>query len=311
LPLLIHADVTYFANFGRDLPYNLQLNLVDPNLVYTHKALLDQTVPNPFFNYLTPDKFPGQLRNQRTVTRGSLLRTYPQYLGLTQFNTNGIENRYHALQVKIQRNFNNGLMLLVAYNYNREKNGSFFNDIDEFAGRFTWLNSNNPRHRIASAGVYDLPFGKGRRVMSNPHPVINAILGGWSSSYLLFFNSGNHLRFPVQIGPEQSPKISNPTREQWFDTSGFGRQPAYTPRSNPFQYEGLTGPRNWNLDATLSKFFPMTERFRLELRLEGYNITNSFVPNDPTTAFTSATFGRTTNQINRGREFQYTARIHF
>jgi hypothetical protein len=311
LPGLIHADITYFFNFGRDLPYNRQFNMVDPNLVYTHKAVLDQTVPNPFYNYLTPDKFPGQLRNQATVTRRSLLSPYPHYGNLTQFNTNGIRNRYQALQMKFQRNFSGGLMFLLAYNYNREKNTQFFNDIDEYASNFTWLDGNFPRHRVSLAGSYELPIGRGRRVMGNAHPVVNAVFGGWAASWLMFYNSGNYLRFPTQIAPQDSPAIDNPTRSKWFDTSGFNRQPAYTPRSNPNQYSDLTGPQNWNLDATISKFFPITERFRLELRLESYNVTNTFVPNDPTTNFTAATFGSTTNQINRGREFQYTARIHF
>jgi hypothetical protein len=311
LPGLIHADVTWFMNFGHDLPYNLELNLADPQLSYTHQALLDKTVPNPFYQYLTPEQFPGQLRNQRTVTRGSLLRPYPQYGSLTQVNTDGILNRYQALQVKIQRNFSQGFMFLLGYNYNREKNYNFFNDIDRYAGNFTFLDSNNPRHRISAAGVYDLPFGKGRRLMSNPHPVVNAVLGGWSTSALLFFNSGAYLRFGPMVAPEQAPTLDNRTRERWFDTSQFARQPAYTPRTNPYQYPGLTGPRNWNLDTTLSKFFPITERFRLELRLEAYNVTNSFVPSDPVTNVLQPTFGRSTNQLNRGREFQYTGRIHF
>lgn len=311
LPFLIHADLTYFVNRGHDLPYDLRPNLADPNLSYTYKALLDQTVPNPFFQYLTPEKLPGQLRNQRTVTRGSLLKPYPQYGTLTQFNTDGVLNRYHAIQLKLQRSFSNGLMFLFAYNYNREKNTFFFNDIDEFGGRFTYLGSNNPRHRIAASGVFDLPVGKGRKHLAGAPAAVNAVLGGWSTSWLLFYNSGNFLRFPTEIAPEKSPKISDRTRDHWFDTAGFGRQPAFTPRTNPNQYPDLTGPRNWNFDTTLSKFFPMTERFRLELRMEAYNLTNSFVPNDPTTNFTSATFGRTTNQINRGREFQYTARLHF
>ena len=155
----LHIDVTYFVNLGHDLPYNKELNMVDPNLVYTHKAVLNQTVANPFFNYLTPEKFPGQLRNQPTVTRRSLLSTYPQYGSLTQVNTDGFLNRYHALQIRLQRQFSRGYSFLVAYNYNREKSSDFFNDIDQFNEDFTFLPSNNPRHRMAVAGTWDLPFG--------------------------------------------------------------------------------------------------------------------------------------------------------
>jgi hypothetical protein len=310
LPSQIHFDITYFLNMGRDLPYNLQVNLVDPSLIYSQKAALDQTVNNPFFQYLTPQKFPGQLRNQRTVTRRSLLGTYPQYGSLTQVNSDGFENRYHAIQVKAQRSFRGGLFFLVAYNFNREWNSYFFNDIAEFAKQTDMLDSNNPRHRISQAGSYELPFGKGRKWLGNSGRAANLALGGWSASWLMFYNSGAFLRFPAQIAPNGTPQALR-ERARWFDTAGFDRLPAFTPRSNPYQYNDLAGPRNWNLDTTLSKFFQMTERFKLELRFEAYNLTNSFVPNDPATAFTSATFGRTTNQINRGREMQYTIRLHF
>jgi hypothetical protein len=310
LPGLIHLDVTYFFNFGRDLPYNRQFNLVDPAVIYSQKAALDQTVPNPFFQILPQDKFPGQLRNQARVTRRSLLSTYPQYGALTQNNTSGFKNRYHAIQVKAQRNFSNGLFFLFGYNFNREQNSYFFNDITEFGQQIDWLDSNNPRHRISYAGSYELPFGRGRKWLASSHVVTNAVLGGWSASWLLFYNSGVYLRFPAQVTPAGTPAAIR-DRNRWFDTSGFDRQPAFTPRTNPWQYNDLAGPRNWNLDATLSKFFQLNERFKLEMRMEAYNLTNSFVPNDPATNFTAATFGRTTNQINRGREFQYTARIHF
>ena len=53
--------------------------MTDPAFRYEQKALLNTQVANPFRNYLTPDKFPGQLRNTATVTLGSLLVPYPQY----------------------------------------------------------------------------------------------------------------------------------------------------------------------------------------------------------------------------------------
>jgi hypothetical protein len=110
---------------------------------------------------------------------------------------------------------------------------------------------------------------------------------------------------------EGDPGIDDPTRDRWFDTSIFRRAEAFTPRTNPWQYEGVTGPRTWGVDLTLAKFFPITERVRIEFRMEGYNVTNSFIPNMPNTDVLSSAFGRSTTQGNLGREFQYTARIHF
>ena len=105
--------------------------------------------------------------------------------------------------------------------------------------------------------------------------------------------------------------LDNPTWDRWFNTSVFRQATPFTPRTNPFQYDGLTGPGNWNLDTTLSKNFKLTERFKLEFRLEGYNLTNSVMPGNPGLRVLSAMFGRVNTQVNYGREVQYTLRLHF
>ena len=304
------ADVTYFLNLGRDLPYSQNLNIANPAIGYQYKTLLNQTVANPFYRYSTPDTFPGQLRNQQTVTKGSLLGTYPQYLGATQNNTNGLLDRYHSLQIKAQRAFSAGYMFMATYNYSRQKTYNFFNPDDEYAQHFTWLNSSLPRHRFAGVGTYNLPFGKGRLLLSDSPPVVNAIFGGWSISGMATVVSGNFQRFGAAL-VSGNPILGRPTRDRWFDTSKFAQLPAYTPRANPWQYEGLTGPRNWNVDMTFSKFFQLSERKRIEFRMEAYNLTNSFIPTDPDRNVVSSTFGRCTNQANKGRELQYTMRLHF
>lgn len=317
LPRQIHGEVTYFMNLGHDLPYGRRPNIMDPQLSYTNKAELDRRIPNPFFEYLTPDKFPGALRNQRTVTVGSLLVPYPQYGSLRENNVAARLNRYYALQARLQKAFSGGYTLLWAYNYNHEWNSEFFNIDDEFLGRFTMLPSDNQRHRMSVAGTYDFPFGKGRKYVSNMHPVVNGILGGWSTSGLLLFRSGQYLRFGQMITDGSNPAIGNRTRDHWFDTSKFQKAEPFTKRTNPWQYPGLTGPKYWNLDATISKFFPIRERFRLEFKFEAYNLPNVFVPSMPITNVLSPSFGRAgvlgtgQEQENRGREMQYSLRLHF
>jgi len=310
LPQQFLVDVTYFLNLSQNLPYALSLNQSDPQLSYTYKGLLSETVPNPFYQYLTPTTFPGQLRNQQTVTVGSLLKIYPQYGDLQQLNTAGIGDHYQALQLRVQRRFSKGLGLLWAYNYNRETTQNWFNAPDQYANRFTFIDSNNPRHRMNIAGTYDLPFGKGRTFLSDANPIVNAILGGWSSSWIFTYVSGDFLRFG-QLNLTGDPAISNPTRDRYFDTSVFSPPTPYTPRTNPLQYPDVRGPRRGNLDATLAKFFPLGERVRLEFKLEAYNLSNSFMASDPSTDVYSSLFGRSTGQANVGRQMQYTLRLHF
>jgi hypothetical protein len=311
LPLQFNMDVTYFLNLGHNLPYTLQLNQMNPQLSYTYKGLLDQSVANPFYNYLTPTTFPGQLRNQQTVTVGSLLTPYPQYGSLGQINTPGRIDHYQALQMRVQRQFSKGLSFLWAYNYNRESSEEYFNAPDQYANRFTFIDSSNPRHRMNIAGTYELPIGKGHALLAKPNPVVNAVLGGWSTSWIFTYNSGDFLRFGQMI-VNGDPAISHPTRSRYFNTAAFAPPAPYTPRTNPWQFPGVTGPRMGNLDATLSKFFPLKgERLRLEFRMEAYNLSNSFMASDPSTDVYSSLFGRSTGQANLGRQMQYTLRLHF
>ncbi len=312
IPGQFKVDATWFLNFGRHAPHNQEFNLADPNLSYTYKAQLSQNIPNPFFNYLTPNEFPGAQRNPATVTRGSLLRPYPQYGSLTANNWGDWRSRYQALQLRVQRTYAAGASVLVAYNYNQERNEAYFNDIQQYVNQIFWLGSNNARHRMTIAGTYDFPIGKGRKLGASMHPVANAAIGGWQVSGIYTYRSGEFLRFGAAeiVG---DVKIDNPGPQKWFNTDAVRVLPAFTPRTNPFQYSGVTGPIFWNADGTLSKTFPVTETKKLEFRFEAYNLTNSLMWGNPTMTPGNQLLGRSTTQAttNRGREMQYTLRFIF
>jgi hypothetical protein len=322
LPWQLLSDFTYFMNFGHNAlgtsmwggSEQVNLNLVDPNLIYTHKGAVDAAVPNPFYQILPTDQMPGNLRNRETVAVRDLLRPYPHYGDLNERLNEGWSTRYYALQIKVDRPFANGLSMTMGYNYNREARDVWFNDIDQYAERFTMMDTREPRHNLRLGGTWEVPIGRGRRFMNGMHPVLDAIIGGWGTSHLLMWNNGPRLTFGSAVAPTESPKIDNPTREKYFDTSGFSQIAAYTPRSNPWYYSDLRGFGFWNLDSTLSKYFHITERVRFELRMEFYNMPNAFMPSQPEVGnVTSSNFGRSTWVAggNYGREIQYTGRIHF
>ncbi len=312
IPGQFKVDATWFMNIGRHVPHDLSVNLADPNLTYSLKAQLSQNIANPFFNYLTPDVYPGAQRYQATVTRGSLLRPYPQYGSLTVNNVGDWRSRYQALQLRVQRSYAAGASVLFAYNYNQERNEAYFNDIQQYVNQVFWLGSNNARHRLTIAGTYDFPLGRGRKLGSSMHPLLNAAIGGWQVSGIYTYRSGEFLRMPAAevVG---DPYISNPGPNKWFNTDAFRVLPAFTPRTNPFQYDGITGPIFWNLDGTLSKTFPIREKYKLEFRFEAYNLTNSLMWANPNLTVGNSLFGRSTTQAvtNRGREMQYTLRFQF
>lgn len=312
LPGQFRVDGTWFLNFGRHVPHNRNINMADPNLGYTYKAQLSTNIANPFYQYGTRDTFPGDQRNPATVTRGSLLRPYPHYGAITVNQVGDWRSRYQALQLRVQRAYTAGASVLVAYNYNQERTEEYFNDPAQYLNEVFWLPSNNARHRLTMAGSYDFPIGKGRKLGAGMHPVLNAIVGGWQLSGIYTYRSGEYLRFGGMdlIG---DPVIENAGPDLWFNRDAFKTQTSFTPRMNPWQFPEITGPIFWNLDGTLSKNFPIKERYNVEFRWEAYNLTNSLMWANPNMTVGNAQFGKSAAQANqnRGREMQYTLRLTF
>jgi len=286
--------------------YNI--NQTDPSLVYSLKGAIDQTVANPFYG---ASYMPGSLARQQTVTIASLLKTYPQYGDLDVQLWPGAKDHFFSYQFKAERPMTDGLNLVVAYSYNREKLGQYFNDVDNYNNKFTMLDPGHPRHNLRAGGTYELPFGRGRKYMSNAPKVVDYVLGGWSTSHFMTFRSGDLLTFGQAI--VSGDPTQNVPAGYAFNPAVFSVAPAYTVRTNPHYYDNLRGPKMWELDSTLVKYFPITEKVKFELRAEFYNLSNTFIKNDPDTGIGSGTMGLSTGVMggNYGREIQYTGRIHF
>ena len=48
----------------------------------------------------------------------------------------------------------------------------------------------NSRHRFVLNATYDLPFGKGRKWLTQAPGAVNAILGGWQMGWITYLQSG-------------------------------------------------------------------------------------------------------------------------
>jgi hypothetical protein len=319
MPWGLFTEATFFTSFSHNSQdpsmwggnYSYNLNMVDPRLIYQYKGATDQAVPNPFFGLLPSDKIPGTLATERTVPVSQLLRPYPQYGDLNLNAWPGSSDHYYALQLKAERKMANGLGFLAAYNYNREYHDQYFNAIDQYDNRFTMLDRAYPRHSLRVTGTWELPFGKGRAFANSLNPILEGIIGGWTTSSIWMWSDGNLLTFQ-QADVAGDPRQNVPAGDG-FNPAVFQVPTPYTVRSNPWYYEGLRGPSFWQIDSTLVKYFPITERISLEFRMEFYNLPNSFIRSDPDTAIGSGTMGQSTGVAagNYGREVQYAARIHF
>ena len=294
--------------------------MMDPAYRYEYKTLLNTQVTNPFRNYLTVDKFPGALRNPATVTLGSLLKPYPQYSSITQTNTNGSKIKTHSFDIKLQRPFTRGFTFLAAYAYTRERVQGWFDDIAQYkvltsGGKdgWEWRPTAAPTHRVTAAMTWMIPAGRGQHFGTNMSPVVDAFFGGWQYTVSSRYYSGRPLLWGTSYVVSGNPKLDSPTNDKWFDTSMFSVADQYTPRSNPYYYDGLNGPSAFFMDMTLTKNVKITGKYRLEARIEAYNALNNIIWDNPDMALGSANFGKVTRKRteNTGREIQLGLRFVF
>ncbi len=302
-------DATLFMNFGRNHAENVPLNLLDPRLGYKHGSAISRSVANPFHG-VDESLMPGSLRNNRTVSVSQLLRPYPHFTNITQLAAGIRSERYRAFQLKIQRPFADGFNFLLGYNWNSGRNQEFYDAVDAFDRKLTYQEDPETGHKLTLSGVYELPFGRERKYGGNMPGALNGVLGGWKISSIYQYWSGSVLRFGGAT-VTGDPTLSNPTHRMMFDTSVFSNLPSFTRRSNPWSYSGVRGPDFSNLDLTMMKDVQVSEGLKLEIRMEAYNLTNSFMGANPSTSVTAGTFGQVTNKLrtHNGRELQYSLRF--
>jgi hypothetical protein len=304
LPGQLVASLTYFVNFGNQ-HYNQALNNLDPRIQQQYSATqLSTSVDNPFYHYLTQDKLPGPLYNLQTVPLSSLLVKYPLYGPLYQIGVRGAAERYQDIEVKLQKRFSQGYNFLFGYVFIKEKSQiNNFNDLTLFQNQLQWQDSNQPHHRITSAGTYELPFGKSKRYLSSAPRIADAIIGGWQITGLFTYTSGDYPRFGNLV--VTGNPCQNVPSGYYFNPSVFSALPAntYVLRSNPMQYSCIVGPSFVNLDATLQKNFHITERVQAQLKMTAYNALNKLNYGDPNTSQSAPDFGQALYQGSPTGEF--------
>jgi hypothetical protein len=235
----------------------------------------------------------------------------------------GFSSSYNALQVKLDRQFQNGLLITTSYTY-----GKALGYQSEDGGLQYYINAKrnyaptsfNRTHTFVQSYLWELPFGKGKRWVTSG--LGSNILGGWQINGILTAMSGTPLNFTYSSagleapGNGQSPNLIAPVKilhginigNPWFSTSSFAA-PAAGTFGNLGPYV-LGGPGFFNLDASLFRTFTITERFRLEMRFEGLSITNTPQFSNPGTNLGSANFGYVTG-AGGARTVQLGARLMF
>jgi hypothetical protein len=241
---------------------------------------------------------------------------------------------YEGISTRLEKRFSHGLSFRGSFTHGRSidlqntagdacdscQNGLGFVQNAYNRAAQKGPSDNNVAARFAFAGVWDLPFGPGRTMLSQGWGA--RIAGHWQLSTIyaaqtglpftatLNFDNANagNTSYPNRVC---SGALPNPTISQWFDKSCF-----VAPASYVFGNEGrnvLIGPGRNNMDMGLHRRFPLPfrEGMVLEFRGEAYNFLNHPQFDKPGNTVGNAGFGVISSTAVVNRQLQFALRLAF
>ena len=323
-------DPRYWSVYGSLLSTPISAALNNPTVIASGFKL-------PYAGY------PTNLQLQQA------LRPYPQFSGVDSNagGQNDGHSTFHALETSFEHQFSHGLYMLASYTFcklistsngedaNRSSDGAVQNQYNRRLDKA--VASQDTPHNLRLSYVYELPVGRGKALLSNTHPVINAVIGNWKVSAIHAYVSGTPLVFSCNqnfFGAGQNARCSyasgaadgsvpliNPAwssdKSVAFSVPQINKAAIVLPANmtfgdTPRRISYLRTPWTIQEDLALLKNFKVTERVDLEMRASASNALNRALLAAPNTTQNSSTFGLiTTAQGNSPRNIQLGARLSF
>jgi hypothetical protein len=204
------------------------------------------------------------------------------------------DSRYDGLQARLERRFANGLQIGANYTLskstgiagNANSDGALRINIPEFYDLNKSLSDFDRTHNLHITNVTQLPFGPGRRWLSD-EGLLSQIVGGWQVNNIVSFYSGT----PFSV-TASGTSLNAPENDQRADLvtpnvtilGGIGRDNAYfdplafkpvtEARFGTAPFNVLRGPgvRSWDLGVF--RQFQLPRGLDLQVRMEAFNVTN-------------------------------------
>jgi hypothetical protein len=346
-------DAAYAGSRGVHLP-NPTATQIDqiPDADLSMQGALVAQVTNPFsgintISALNPTTNP-------TVNAGQLLRPYPQYSGVSLAADGCCGSNYNSFQFTATKRFKDGGSLLAAYT-----NAKLMSNTDTLT---TWLetgvgevqdwnnlkgekslSSQDVSQRLVVSYVYDLPFGHGKRYMSDATGVMDKVVSGWGVDGVTTFQKGFPL--PLSYGastplssanlgigtlrPNVTPGCDKSTAHTavsggiaWINTNCFSA-PADWGFGDESRVDATlrgAGINNWDIALFKTTSFGPENKLGLQFRTEFFNTFNRVQFGPPNTACcnnaglnetNNTGFGIVSSQLNNPRLIQFALKFMF
>ncbi len=262
---------------------------------------------------------------------------FPQFTSFLRVIDSNDYSTYHALELQLQRRFTRGLSFLLGYTFSKSLDTRSFDPaftvvssgavqsasstpFDIYNRKLNYARSDFDRTHVGQATwVYELPFGRGKRLASGAGGVLDRVIGGWELTGFMLWHAGRP--FTVYSGANTfSSVVQTPancagcsrTDGDVFQDQGTGFKfyfdPALRARfggpvAGEFGSTGrnfFNGPGLFNIDLGILKRTRIRENHFLEYRAEFTNLTNTPSFGFPTATITSTTFGRIRDSVVSG-----------
>jgi hypothetical protein len=325
LPAGTLLEVAYVHTRGSYLHRNdeggLSLNQLPASAMALGARLNDQ-VDNPFFG--TPYAA-GVLVNSRT-TRAQLMRPFPQFTDIIPIYSVGASSFYHSLQISANKRYSKGLQMGLAYTFAKSLDDGLSHQDSYNIRADRALSDIDIRHRTTITGVYELPFGRGRKFGNGWSRWMDMAIGAWQVNGIATLSTGTPLGISASNNAGifnqairannngTSGKLTGPVQDRlllYFDKTVFSQPTAFTfgnmgPRLSDIRNDGI-----YNWDLSLFKEFRFLENAKFQFRAEALNAFNTPRFGSPNTSVTSSSFATITSQANAPRQIQFGLKLVF
>jgi hypothetical protein len=275
--------------------------------------------------------------------------------------TNDARSNYNALEIEVRRRFSNGLQFQADYTWSKAMGDAVDaqgNNQSDLVNRLTLRDpsldyrrsGDDQTQRFVANGIYELPFGKGRRFFSGAHGAVDRIVGGFSMGAIVVWTTGVPWHVAAGRATFNSATANNGAQlvgisfEEFKKNIGLFKVPGGVLFVNPslldltfnaagqitasrlkpglmaapapgtfgnFPINSLSGPQYFNFDLSLTKRIPITETVKFEIKVTAINVLNH--PNFVygTQNFDANTFGVISAQRGDVRSVNFIGQLRF
>lgn len=267
---------------------------------YSLGSRLNARIPNPFLGLIPA---PSNLATS-TITVAQILNPYPSFGNINLNRTPGGTSHYHSLQLSGTQRFAGGALIQFAYTFSKQIETLRYIEPSDPAPAKMIGQFDNP-HRFSTGIIYEVP------VPTAWNAALKKVAGGWQWSAMYIYQTGAAVALPAAIATGVKPDLENRSINNWFNGASMAVMTPFTARRNPYFWTGLRGPAMNNWDMGFIKNTQLTERFKLQFRLEMINAFNRVWFGGLNTGITSPLYTQLTGQANQPRNIQLGLKLNF